>query len=319
MIDRFLLTLTNEAFARPFRYELVPGERTVVGNNMLSADCSVPDAAMSRQDASLQFHDGGFLLRDIYYDARPEESPYSENHYDNDPPDPTPVLLGQVMRWGNTESVISRFSAAPLDDVFVPGSLEASDGWILFGRRRDAEHGRWPAFRRNSNGAIERALVTGVHTGRVPSKYGGARWKGRDPKLDYLVRPAADGIFLRRFAAAVRTSLPDLSALGALVCAIPGVDRYSAASDLVVTWDGRVMRMWPCDPTPSSGDDIFDVVPTGQPRPEVAATLPPARIAELVRSLFADEWRVELELREQLASLDEKGVRWLLERNQRTP
>lgn len=318
MIDRFLLTLTNEAFPRPIRYELVRGERTVVGSNMGSGDLSVPDAAMLPATASLQFHDGGFLLRDIYTDARPEDGGYSENHYDNNPPKPAPVQLGQVIRWGNTDAVISCFSAAPLDDVVVPSSLEASDGWILFGRRREFERGRWPAFRRK-DGVIERALVACVFTNLVPRQYSGARWKSsRDATLDYLVRPAVDGVLLRPFAAALRTSIPDLVALGALVCTIPGVNKYTEASDFIVTWDGRVERMWPRSYLPSSGDDIYDVVPTQVP-PERAASLSEARIADLLRSLFPDERRVELELREQLASLDDKGVRWLLERNHRTP
>jgi hypothetical protein len=274
------------------QYELVPGETTLIGRSASFADFII--TAMSPGGALFSWRDGAWHVLDpgnsngLYVKrTRIVQAQLSE---------------GDVVRAGRVNLRLECFDAAPLDDV------HEYQGWVCFGRRRPLDHGgRWPAFRRHA-AMIERAMFDG----------------------DAFV-PGAAGIPLALFAEALRASPDEASAFTELVATTIAQDASEYvtsntatgdAGDFMVTWEGALVRL-------SrrrfhgllAGESVDEWLPRAphvhidsESESDAHVDVSPQRLAALVRGLFPDAWRAELELREQLAALDDDGVRWLLER-----
>lgn len=273
-------------------YELIAGERTIIGRGPHQCDAAYPVDSLARRHGATQWRDGAFFAVDF----NTTNGTYVSGRRINDP---RRLSEGDSIRMGALHATLGAFHAVPLDDV------EEQRGWILYGRRRSMGHTRGPAFRRRE-GRIERAIVS------IPLRH--------DEGVAALAD--ADGVLLGPFAHALRASAPDFAAFSSFVVASTPAHQIDA-SDLIVTWGGALLRLPPRTTSGgASGDPLLQhLLPGVHVRAEGGArfAFPPERLAELARALFPDAWREEQEVREQLDALDDEGVRWLLERNQRTP
>jgi hypothetical protein len=285
-VKRWALTFSAPHAYPP--YELIAGERTVIGRGQTQCDVAFDVPSLARRHGAFQWRAGKFFAVDFKTTNGMRVAGQRVN-------EPHPIAEGDHIEIAGLRAKLEAFDAALLDDV------EEQRGWILYGRRRGMWNRRGPAFRRR-DGRIERAIVA------VPL--------GEDE--DVVVHPDADGVLLARFAHALRTSEPDFAAFSSFVVASTAGKEIDA-SDLVVTWDGALARLPTRATSQSAISDALSHHVLAGSGSDALFSFSPERLANLVRALFPDAWREERELREQLDALDDEGVRWLLERNQRTP
>jgi hypothetical protein len=231
---------------------------------------------------------------------------------------------GQNGVWVNDRRIRSRQLLSDGDEINYPGVRLAlrvvSDDpfarlgrfrdFVLFGTAHIESPGRRRAFRR-INGATQRVLIVTLPTSD-------ARLVSDGPLFAPLIDEIADGALLHRVypdhagvpAKAFldvdnnRHSTGDIAAdVRMLIAGVLGpiTDMNFPERGCVITWDGDVRHI----------HSRHGSVPLNDARPRHVDR---ARLAEVVRNLFPSAWAREQVLREQLETLDDHGIAWLLQR-----